>query len=241
MVKKFAVALIVVLVLAAAGYKFGLKYVSEAVINKVANEVLTGEEIDKLVQDPQVKKILEERLGTEAFGELLKRQPGAGAGAAPGTGQGTGLGPQSGAATGNGNGPEGGSGTGTGTGAGSITGNQNVPGTGNNSKPSEGKGKGGGLVFNTAEEALQFLLTKFSRAELNGFIAMAEDGITPEEKSQVKAALLSRLTTEEYQALKVIALIELRKGSITSISNRGLCVSFYFAPLWYNCWKNIAI
>ncbi|HHU86383.1 MAG TPA: hypothetical protein GXZ25_06190 [Peptococcaceae bacterium] len=211
MVKKFAVALIVVLVLAAAGYKFGLKYVSEAVINKVANEVLTGEEIDKLVQDPQVKKILEERLGTEAFGELLKRQPGAGAGAAPGTGQGTGLGPQSGAATGNGNGPEGGSGTGTGTGAGSITGNQNVPGTGNNSKPSEGKGKGGGLVFNTAEEALQFLLTKFSRAELNGFIAMAEDGITPEEKSQVKAALLSRLTAEEYQALKVIALIELEK------------------------------
>ena len=211
MVKKIAVALIVVLVLAAAGYKFGLKYVSEAVINKVANEVLTGEEIDKLVQDPQVKKILEERLGTEAFGELLKRQPGAGAGAAPGTGQGTGLGPQSGAATGNGNGPEGGSGTGTGTGAGSITGNQNVPGTGNNSKPSEGKGKGGGLVFNTAEEALQFLLTKFSRAELNGFIAMAEDGITPEEKSQVKAALLSRLTAEEYQALKVIALIELEK------------------------------
>jgi hypothetical protein len=211
MVKKFAVALIVVLVLAAAGYKFGLKYVSEAVINKVASEVLTGEEIDKLVQDPQVKKILEERLGTEAFGELLKRQPGAGAGAAPGTGQGTGLGPQSGAATGNGNGPEGGSGTGTGTGAGSITGNQNVPGTGNNSKPSEGKGKGGGLVFNTAEEALQFLLTKFSRAELNGFIAMAEDGITPEEKSQVKAALLSRLTAEEYQALKVIALIELEK------------------------------
>ncbi len=205
MVKKIAVALIVVLILVAAGYKFGLKYVSEAVINKVASEVLTTEEIDKLVQDPQVKKILEDRLGTEAFGELLKRQPGAGAGAAPGGGPETGLGSQNGAA------PESGSGSGTGTGAGSITGNQNVPGTGNNSKPSEGKGKGGGLVFNTAEEALQFLLTKFSRAELNGFIAMAEDGITPEEKSQVKAALLSRLTAEEYQALKVIALIELEK------------------------------
>ncbi len=205
MVKKIAVALIVVLILVAAGYKFGLKYVSEAVINKVASEVLTTEEIDKLVQDPQVKKILEDRLGTEAFGELLKRQPGAGAGAAPGGGPETGLGSQNGAA------PESGSGSGTGNTAGSITGNQNVPGTGNNSKPSEGKGKGGGLVFNTAEEALQFLLTKFSRAELNGFIAMAEDGITPEEKSQVKAALLSRLTAEEYQALKVIALIELEK------------------------------
>lgn len=203
MVKKIAVALIVVLILVAAGYKFGLKYVSEAVINKVASEVLTTEEIDKLVQDPQVKKILEDRLGTEAFGELLKRQPGAGAGAAPGGGPETGLGSQNGAA------PESGSGSGTGTGAGSITGNQNVPGTGNNSKPSGGKGSG--LVFNTAEEALQFLLTKFSRAELNGFIAMAEDGITPEEKSQVKAALLSRLTAEEYQALKVIALIELEK------------------------------
>lgn len=203
MVKKIAVALIVVLILVAAGYKFGLKYVSEAVINKVASEVLTTEEIDKLVQDPQVKKILEDRLGTEAFGELLKRQPGAGAGAAPGGGPETGLGSQNGAA------PESGSGSGTGNTAGSITGNQNVPGTGNNSKPSGGKGSG--LVFNTAEEALQFLLTKFSRAELNGFIAMAEDGITPEEKSQVKAALLSRLTAEEYQALKVIALIELEK------------------------------
>jgi PncC family amidohydrolase len=128
---------------------------------------------------------------------------GAGAGAAPGGGPETGLGSQNGAA------PESGSGSGTGNTAGSITGNQNVPGTGNNSKPSGGKGSG--LVFNTAEEALQFLLTKFSRAELNGFIAMAEDGITPEEKSQVKAALLSRLTAEEYQALKVIALIELEK------------------------------
>lgn len=199
--KKFAVALIVVLVLAAAGYKVGMKYVSEALISKVAGQVLSGEEIDKLVQDPQVKKILKERLGTKAFEDLLKRQPGAGAE--------TGIDPQNGAAPGTGNAPESGSGIGTGTGADSIAGNQNVPGTGNNIKPSEGKGSG--LVFNTAEEALQFLLTKFSRAELNGFIAMAEDGITTEEKNQVKAALLSRLTAEEYQALKVIALIELEK------------------------------
>lgn len=70
---------------------------------------------------------------------------------------------------------------------------------------------GNQLVFTTKEEAFKFLLTKFSMSELSGFIAMAEGGVNTEEKNQVKSVLMSRLTPEEYKALKVIGLIELQK------------------------------
>ncbi|OPZ75162.1 MAG: hypothetical protein BWY80_00266 [Firmicutes bacterium ADurb.Bin456] len=199
--KRLAVGLIVLLVIAVAGYKAGIHYVSQEVINKVAGGVLSSEEIDRLVQDPQVKKILTERLGAKGLEDLLKNRPGA---AGTGTGPQAGLNSSNGAVSGTGNA----SGDGPGTADSSSTGS-NAAGTGaTGGAPKDPDGR---LVFKTAEEALQFLLTKFSRAELSGFAAMAEGGVTPEEKSQIKAALMARLTPEEYQALKVIGLVELQK------------------------------
>ncbi|UQD53489.1 hypothetical protein C0971_16775 [Bacillus methanolicus] len=67
------------------------------------------------------------------------------------------------------------------------------------------------LMFRSREEAIKFLLSKFSMSELTEFARMAEGGLTPEEKAKIKEAITKRLTPEEYNALKVYAFIELSK------------------------------
>lgn len=166
--KKFLFAFMIILIVIAVGYKLGLKYGSEAVIDKIANQVLSKDEIDQLIEDPQVQKTIEAQLGAGALQSLRKAQPHTGA--VPDT----------------------------------------VPNTSdaNNLPPTDTNSQ---LVFTTTEEALKFLLTKFSMSELNGFIKMADGGVTAAEKNQIKSALMARLTPEEYQALKVLGLIELQK------------------------------
>jgi hypothetical protein len=66
-------------------------------------------------------------------------------------------------------------------------------------------------MFSSREEAMKFLLSKFSMSELTEFAKKAEGGLTPEEKVEIKAAITKRLTPEEYNALKVYAFIELSK------------------------------
>ncbi len=162
-VKKLLFALIIIIILIVGVYKIGIKYGSEAVINQIANQVLSKDEIDKLIEDPKVQKIIEDQLGAGVLQNLRKEQPNT----------------------------------------------DTVPDPEINNLPQTGTGSQ--LVFTTKEEAFEFLLTKFSISELNNFINMAEGGITTEEKNQIKSVLSSRLTTEEYQALKVIGLIELQK------------------------------
>lgn len=166
--KKFLFAFMIILLVIAGGYKLGLKYGSEAVIDKIANQVLSKDEIDQLIEDPKVQKTIEAQLGAGALQNLRKAQPHTGAvpDAVPNT-------------------PDA----------------NNLPPTDTNSQ----------LVFTTTEEALKFLLTKFSMSELNGFIKMADGGVTAAEKNQIKSTLMERLTPEEYQALKVLGLIELQK------------------------------
>jgi len=178
--KKLLFALIIILIVIAGGYKLGLKYGSEVVIDKIANQVLSKDEIDQLIEDPKVQKTIEEQLGAGALQNLRKQQPNTGTvpdavpDAVP-------------------NAPDA----------------SDLPQTGTNSQ----------LVFATTEEALKFLLTKFSMSELNGFIKMADGGVTTAEKNQIKSALMSRLTPEEYQALKVLGLIELQKRQNSMNSN----------------------
>jgi hypothetical protein len=66
-------------------------------------------------------------------------------------------------------------------------------------------------MFGSREEAMKFLLSKFSMSELMGFAKKAQGGLTPEEKAEIKEAITKRLTPEEYNALKVYAFIELSK------------------------------
>lgn len=169
--KKLLFALIIILIVIAGAYKIGIQYGSEVVIDKIANQVLSKDEINQLIEDPKVQKTIEEQLGAEALQNLRKGQPN--------------------------------------TGAVPDAAMNDLPQTGTNSQ----------LVFATTEEALKFLFTKFSMSELNGFIKMAEGGITTAEKNQVESALMSRLTPEEYQALKVLGLIELQKRQNSMNSN----------------------
>ncbi len=59
------------------------------------------------------------------------------------------------------------------------------------------------------EQVLKLLLSKFTMAELTGFVDLAKDGLTEKEKAQIKTALLERLTPEEFEAIKLVALAEL--------------------------------
>jgi hypothetical protein len=175
--------------MAAGLYKLGIKYGSDVVVNQIANQVLTRDDIDKLVKDPMVQKAIEDQLGAAALENLLKEQSGS---EQPGTEQ-----------------------PGTDQPGTEQPGGQpgaEHPGTETVPNPHQPQTETGSqLAFNTKEEAFEFVLTKFSLSELQGFVKMAEGGITAEEKKQAKSALLARLTPEEYQALKVIALIELQK------------------------------
>lgn len=145
--KRLVIALVVIVILIGAGYKAGFKYVSEVIMNKVTDKVLSGEgDGQQPARDSQAQDAE----------------------------------------------------------------NENDPDTVNNNEPL--KNADGGLVFDTAEEALLFLMTKFSKSELKGFLAMTEDGLTAEEKNQIKAALLARLTPEEYQALRTIGIQESQRN-----------------------------
>lgn len=67
------------------------------------------------------------------------------------------------------------------------------------------------LQFASNEEALRFLLTKFSMNELNDLIAKARGGLTKENKAEILAIVTKRLSPEEFEALKIRAVIELKK------------------------------
>jgi hypothetical protein len=68
------------------------------------------------------------------------------------------------------------------------------------------------LQFNSRTEVMKFLLSKFSMAELRGLSKKAEGGVTAQEKAEIKSTVLGRLSTEEYNAVKVFAVVEISKG-----------------------------
>lgn len=68
------------------------------------------------------------------------------------------------------------------------------------------------LQFHSRTEVMKFLLSKFSMAELRGFAKKAEGGVTAQEKAEIKSTVLGRLSTEEYNAVKVFAVLEISKG-----------------------------
>ncbi|WP_413306389.1 hypothetical protein AA0X95_05660 [Bacillus sp. 1P10SD] len=58
---------------------------------------------------------------------------------------------------------------------------------------------------------MSFLLSKFTMNELMSYANAAKGGITSEKKAEIKATVMQRLTPEEYEALKVYAILELSK------------------------------
>lgn len=62
--------LVVLSGLGVAGYKFALSFISDKMMDEVANQALNQEEIEKLKNDPEVKKLLEQDLSTTETEDL---------------------------------------------------------------------------------------------------------------------------------------------------------------------------
>ncbi|WP_026574121.1 hypothetical protein [Bacillus sp. UNC438CL73TsuS30] len=68
------------------------------------------------------------------------------------------------------------------------------------------------LMFTSRDQAMKFVLSKFTASEIAAFVDKAKDGLTPQEKSEITSQVLKRLTPEEYNALKTFAVVEVSKG-----------------------------
>lgn len=174
--KKWIIGIGILAVLGVAGYKVGMNYASEKMINQVAEQVLTKDEVNQLLHDPAIQQSIKEQAGTETLAQL-QQQIGS-------TEQ--------------------------------VEAKQKTETTSTPASPSSEKldstpSKGQTAAFKTKEEALKFLLAKFSMEELKGFAGQAQGGLTAEEKAAIKSELLSRISPDEFQALKVLGLIELSK------------------------------
>ncbi len=164
-------------------YQYGMQYASDKMIDQLAKEVLTQEEVTTLLEDPEVKKLVQEQLALQGVTLAPQAAPAAQATTTEPS-QPTKPDPVS-------------------TSAEKQTANQAA-------KPQEASPQR--IGFSTKEEALQFLLTKFSMAELRQFASLAQGGLTGEEREQIKSTLLSRLTPDEFHALKVLGLVEISKN-----------------------------
>ncbi|MDQ0243778.1 hypothetical protein J2S09_001323 [Bacillus fengqiuensis] len=205
-----------------AGYQIALDKASDKLVNEVASQV-SKEDMNKLLEEPSVQEVLEKELGTKKAAALLKEnnvdpaaiatarissedltfKPTEGETAAGQAPSPTVQEPNKATAVeqGQGNGK-------TGEAASDPQTGQTPPTTENASASKEEKPK---PRFQSREEATQFVMSKFSMGEISQFAQMAQGGLTEEEKSSIKSQVTSRLTAEEYEALKLFGIIELGK------------------------------
>ncbi|MFC3883394.1 hypothetical protein ACFOU2_07605 [Bacillus songklensis] len=211
-----------------AGYQIVLDQASDKLVNEVAGQV-TKEDMNKLLQDPSVQQVLEKELGTKKASELLQKnniapsaiataritsddltfgQNAAANKAVLTKGQEQGKEesnnqeeskPETAGQQENKEAAEGPSAT--------------QPGntTSSTDAASGGKEQQPKLAFKSRQEATQFVMGKFSMSEISDFAKAAQGGLTEEEKNEIKSKVTSRLTAEEYEALKLFGIIELSK------------------------------
>ena len=175
-------------VLGVIGYKWVISYASERLVEQVTKDMLTDDEVNELMKEPAVQRALEEQLGAI---EVPTDQGNSKATTDSTTpkqkaDQGSAVTPAP---------------------SGSKSGN-----VGSTSASTvEKQGQEEQIAFSDKEEALKFLLSRFSMSELKEFVSMASGGVTPDEKKEIKQSLLDRLSPQEFQALKVLGLVELKK------------------------------
>lgn len=69
------------------------------------------------------------------------------------------------------------------------------------------------LPFTTKEEAIKIVSAKYSVNEMVEIRDKVREGLTSEEKAEIYQDLQSKLSEEEMQALKVVALKEMQKNN----------------------------
>jgi hypothetical protein len=69
------------------------------------------------------------------------------------------------------------------------------------SSKQQASGKGHHVAFSSKQEAIRFIMSRFSLEEMNRFRQMASDGLTEEEKQELKNIAFSRFTPQEIDAV----------------------------------------
>ncbi|MDN4071934.1 hypothetical protein [Fictibacillus terranigra] len=67
------------------------------------------------------------------------------------------------------------------------------------------------LPFHTKEEALKTVIKKVGMDNLKDMKDKALDGVSPEERQEIEATLNEKLSPKEMEALKLVALKEIKK------------------------------
>lgn len=203
------IPLLLLLVLGTVGYKIGMNLASEKMVDELSNQI-TKEDYDKILKDPSIQQIIDKEVGDDKNSELLKNlssdpDPAVQETATPVQTNVDSTKKENPVTT--------------------KTDSDKVKDTVATVDTDKGKTETKteeqqqptvekeepGLHFNSSSEAMKFLLTKFSMGELSALAKKAEGGVTPQEKEEIKSTVLARLSTEEYNALKVFAVVEASK------------------------------
>ena len=209
----WGIPVMILLVLGVMGYKIGMNLVSDKVVDELASQI-TKEDYDKILKDPSIQQIIDKE--TVKNSELLKSVSSNPAiKNTVSNGQDT---PVTVTTTENTSNEKKPATTTTNVDSGKDKDKDAATEDAATAVPEKGKTapeqkpaveqEKPGLHFNSRSEAMKFLLSKFSMSELSAFAKKAEGGVTPEEKAEIKSTVLGRLSAEEYNALKVFAVIE---------------------------------
>lgn len=186
---RLLIIIAIVGVIGFAGYKIGFHYLSNKMMNEMADQILTTEEVEALKNDPAVQQIISDN---SQYFDQKAMEALQGSVSSEVNGDGASQGQPDHAASGS-----------------ATDKNDESDGA---SKPATDKPVSGDqLVVKTKDEAADLLIGKFSMKELTGLADKAKDGLTPEEKQNIKDTLLSRLSADEYNSVKIIALMEIMK------------------------------
>lgn len=220
------VPFMLLLVLGFVGYKIGMNLVSEKVMSELTSQ-MTKEDYEDILKDPSVQQIIDKEMGTDkllnnvssdpSIKDAISKSPVAmnvnssNENDTPTTTNADSSKEKNPAATSedSSNGKE----TPVAENTDSSKDKDTAAGKDqtNEKQPSVEKAEPK-LQFNSRTEVMKFMLSKFSMAELRGLAKKAEGGVTAQEKAEIKSTVLGRLSTEEYNAVKVFAVVEISKG-----------------------------
>jgi hypothetical protein len=184
--RKWLIGIVIVAILGFVGYKVGMNYVSNKVMDKIQGQIVSPQDVEEMKKDPEIQQIIKDNFSEEEVKRLLPdldtaAPPSPGESSPPKAEQ-----PASG---------------------------QSSPSAPASSASGGGNSEDGSAAQKplTRKQAEDLVMSKFSLGELKSMSDMAKDGLSSEEKTQIKNKLKGKLTDEQYEQLKVTALIEIMK------------------------------
>ncbi|MEO2076647.1 MAG: hypothetical protein ABGX20_14855 [Bacillus sp. (in: firmicutes)] len=183
---KLGMPLLVLLMLGVVGYQVVMNLASEKVVEEVSKQI-PKEDIQSLLTEPGIQQMIEDEVGADKKEQILSKY----------------------SVESTENSPLVASKSNTTTEVKQTTSQKS--GTSTKSNGGKTTSSSSKLKFTSRDQVMSFLLSKFTMNELMSYANAAKGGVTPEKKAEIKATVMQRLTPEEYEALKVYAILELSK------------------------------